>query len=251
MCLNNSRRTSKLHHSEAIILAGGLGTRLRSVIPDLPKPMAPVNGKPFLEYLMDFWISQGVVHFVLAVGYKYQAVVDHFGGSYRGIPIDYSIESEPIGTGGGLFLAFERISSREPFYVINGDTFFPIDSNSVFKFHSMMKSEFTMVLREMSSAERYGTVRLEKDKRIIQFCSPGQGHPPFLINGGVYLIEPEFLTDTYSKGLFKGPISLEDVLFPKWVQENKSLYGYIEKNNSFLDIGIPSDYERSQSFFIQ
>ena len=132
---------------EAVVLAGGLGTRLRSVLPDLPKPMAPVNGRPFLEYLLDFWISQGVEHFVLSVGYRYQAVLDHFGFSYRDIPIDYSIESKPVGTGGGLFLASEKIFSDQPFFVINGDTYFPVEANSILNFHTETKSGLTLVLR--------------------------------------------------------------------------------------------------------
>ncbi len=176
---------------EAVILAGGLGTRLRSVVSDVPKPMAPIGRRPFLEYLLDFWINEGVRRFVLAVGYKHESVVEHFGFSYHGIPIDYSIEKEPLGTGGGLFLAFEKILSDHSFFIINGDTFFPVNASYALMFHQKKKSKFTMALKEMVTNERYGTIRLTDDDRINRFCSPGEGDPPYLINGGVYLANPE------------------------------------------------------------
>ena len=96
----------------AIILAGGLGTRLREAVPDLPKPMAPVNGRPFLEYLIDYWIEQGVKRFVMSVGYLHQDIVRHFGYRYRGVEIDYSVEESPLGTGGALLLASSKLKSN-------------------------------------------------------------------------------------------------------------------------------------------
>ncbi|MDQ3186754.1 MAG: NTP transferase domain-containing protein, partial [Pseudomonadota bacterium] len=92
----------------AVILAGGIGSRLRSIVPDLPKPMAPVSGRPFLEYQLDYWISQGISSFILSVGYRHEAIVDYFGNSYKGAELDYVIERIPLGTGGGLLLAVEK-----------------------------------------------------------------------------------------------------------------------------------------------
>ena len=94
----------------AIILAGGLGTRLRSEVPNLPKPMAIVKNRPFLEYLMDYWIEQGVCKFILSIGYLSEKIVSHFGGTYKNIPISYSIEKSPLGTGGGLLLSLKKIT---------------------------------------------------------------------------------------------------------------------------------------------
>lgn len=233
---------------EAVILAGGLGTRLRPVVSDLPKPMAPVAGRPFLEYLLDFWLGEGVRHFIFAVGYKYEAIVNHFGFSYQGIPLDYSIEEDPVGTGGGLFLALEKIQGNHSVLVINGDTFFPVNSSSCFAFHQKKNANFTIVLREMSSAERYGTVQLSKGSRIEQFYPPGEGKHPFLINGGVYLANPIFLK-RYSQGWDRrSPLSSEKVLFPKWIQAGEAIYGFRDSGD-FIDIGIPEDYERCQNFF--
>ena len=93
----------------AVILAGGLGTRLRSVVPDLPKPMAPVNGRPFLACQMDYWLQQGIQHFVLSVGYRHQSIMDYFGSNYCGSPVEYVVEDTPLGTGGGLLLAVEKL----------------------------------------------------------------------------------------------------------------------------------------------
>lgn len=125
-----------MSHMEAIIFfGGGLGTRLRPIVSDVPKPMSPVNGRPFLEYLLDFGIDKGIGRFILAVGYKYESVVDHFGFFYQGVPIEYSIEMEPMGTGGRLFLALEKIQDDRPIFVVNGDTFFPLESSSALDFH--------------------------------------------------------------------------------------------------------------------
>ena len=233
---------------EAIILAGGLGTRLRTVVSDVPKPMAPIGSRPFLELLLDFWIDEGVRRFILAVGYKQELVVAHFGFSYRGIPIDYSVEIEPKGTGGALFLALEKISNDNLFFVINGDTFFPIDSSSALIFHQNNKSKFTIILKEMPSNERYGTVRLRKDFRIEQFCLSGEGVPPYLINGGVYIANPLFLKEQREKFEEKSPISMESFLFPKWIENGESIFGF-QDSGKFIDIGIPEDYKKFQGWF--
>lgn len=233
---------------EAVVLAGGLGTRLRSVVSDLPKPMAPVGGRPFLEYLLDFWIGEGVERFILAVGYRHEALVDHFGSDYRGIPIEYSIETEAVGTGGGLFLAIEKIRGELPFFVVNGDTFFPVDVSSVQTFHQKKDSKFTMVLKEMPSAERYGTVCLRNDGRIERFCARGEGDAPFLINGGVYLANLEFLKEQKQGWDGRSPVSAESLLFLKWIEAREAIFGYTG-TGEFIDIGIPEDYLRCHALF--
>ena len=111
----------------AVILAGGLGTRLRSAVPDLPKPMAPIGGRPFLEYQLDYWIVQGISRFVLSVGYRHEAIMQHLGTRYKGIELEYAIEKRPLGTGGGLLLAAEKASRGGPFLLLNGDTYFAAD----------------------------------------------------------------------------------------------------------------------------
>ena len=113
--------------TSAVILAGGLGTRLRSVVPYLPKPMAPINGRPFLEHQMRYWSTQGIDHFVLSVGYRYQTIIDYFGAQVEGASLDYVIEESPLGTGGGLVLASKKVSQQENFLLLNGDTYFEIE----------------------------------------------------------------------------------------------------------------------------
>ena len=117
----------------AIILAGGLGTRLRSAVPDLPKPMAPIGGRPFLDHLLDYWIGQGINRFVLSVGYRHEMIIDHFGNNYKHAELDYVIEQEPMGTGGGFLLAAEKIGKNAPFLLLNGDTF-AVDLKALTKF---------------------------------------------------------------------------------------------------------------------
>ena len=120
---------------EAIILAGGLGRRLRAAVPDVPKPMAPINDHPFLEYLIDYWISQGVDRFVLSVGYKHEIIKRHFGTRYKGIDVDYAVEDQPLGTGGGLLLALKRLRRTGPSLIMNGDTFFKVDLAPMRRYH--------------------------------------------------------------------------------------------------------------------
>ena len=128
--------------TSAIILAGGLGTRLRGVVPDLPKPMAPIGGRPFLEYQLDYWINQGVSQFVLSVGYLHGAIVDHFGDRYKGAKLDYVIEKTPLGTGGGFLLAAEKLGKNDPFLLLNGDTYFAVDLKKLMLLLDADKNEY-------------------------------------------------------------------------------------------------------------
>ena len=109
--------------TEAIVLAGGLGSRLKAAVPDVPKPMAPINGRPFLEYLVDYWAGQGVDRFVLSVGYKREVIEEHFAVRHKGMEMDYAVENQPRGTGGGLLLALKHLRRSGTFLILNGDTF--------------------------------------------------------------------------------------------------------------------------------
>ena len=233
---------------EAIILAGGLGTRLRSVVPDLPKPMASVNGRPFLEYLLDFWIHGGAERFILSVGYKHKILQSHFGTAYKNVPIGYSVEENPLGTGGGLLSALGKLRTRNPFLLINGDTFFDVNVSSILAFHQKRNAGLTMVLRTMADAGRFGTVQLGNHGQLERFCPPGEGNPPYLINGGIYLINPEFLDAERLRWNGNTPLSLEGDLFPKWVRSRYPIYGF-QETGEFIDIGIPEEYQRCQALF--
>ena len=222
----------------AIILAGGMGTRLRSVVPDLPKPMAPINGRPFLEHQMDYWIGQGVDRFVVSVGYMKEVIMDHFGASYRGALLTYAIEDEPLGTGGGLLLAAQGLNA--PFLVLNGDTFFEVDLNELLKFHAEHASEWTFSLFSANEVGRYMGMDVNPDGEIVSLNS-GTGEPGRLANGGVYLVNPSVLAKT--KFVRGHKLSLEDDLLPTFVAQGGKLYG-LEFPGSFIDIGVPQDYFR-------
>jgi len=220
----------------AIILAGGLGTRLREAVPDLPKPMAPVNGRPFLEYQMDYWIDQGINHFILSVGYMKNTIIDHFGVCYKNASIEYAEEYELLGTGGGLLLAEKRLT--ETFLVLNGDTFIEVDLGKLYEFHLECKSDWTFSLFRTNQFERYMGMDVSPNGEILSLKSESK-ESSGLANGGVYLIEPSVLGSLAFKAGDKA--SLEDELLLNFISNGGVLYGQ-ECKGKFIDIGVPEDY---------
>ncbi|MBI1395534.1 MAG: NTP transferase domain-containing protein [Betaproteobacteria bacterium] len=224
----------------AVVLAGGLGTRLREAVPDLPKPMAPVGDRPFLEHLLDYWIGQGISRFVLSVGYRHAAITEHFGGHYAGAAIDYAIEGEPLGTGGGVVLASRHLDEREPFLVLNGDTYFRVDLATLARFFLDHDADWCFSLFRTREQQRYMGLTLDADGRILSLRAP-IGPDGGLANGGVYLMRPGAL-DAFRS--FEGKLSLEDDIFARAFTSGQNLFG-IEFAAPFLDIGIPSDFRRA------
>ena len=230
--------------TSAIILAGGLGTRLRSVVPDLPKPMAPINGRPFLEWQMDYWIRQGVSEFILSVGYRHEVIQNHFGNSYCGASISYVVESTPLGTGGGLILAMQKETA--PVLVLNGDTFFDVNLHNFIKFHEANRSDWTFALFRAGEEGRYGSVDMDDCGRIHGFDKNAQINS--LANGGVYFVKPTILQNLRFQT--NNLISLENDLLPALLSEGARLFG-MECNANLLDIGVPEDYQRAGEFLIK
>lgn len=227
---------------EAIILAGGLGTRLRSTVPDLPKPMAPINGRPFLEHQMDYWIQQGVTRFVLSVGFMRDKIMAHFQNEYRGVEVAYAEEIEPLGTGGGLVLAYQKLIGDQPFLVMNGDTFFEVDLKALQNFHHDKHASVSMALFQVEANDRYMGVQVSSDGYIQKFRAE-QGVSQ-LANGGVYLMNREVLKDTpWQTG---AKLSLEDDLFQR-IQQSGHYIGGMLFEGRFIDIGVPFDYQRAAS----
>ena len=222
----------------AVILAGGLGTRLRSTVPNLPKPMAPIHDRPFLEYLMEYWIGQGVENFILSVGYKYEVITEYFGSCWKGIPIKYVVEQSPLGTGGGLLLAAEEL--KNPFLVLNGDTFFEVDFKKLKQFHDVNHSEWTFALFQTSEVGRYMGIELSGSGRVDSLKS-NMTHSGRLVNGGVYLLDPSIL-DKYQYNL-TDKVSLEDDILPFLFSQESRIFG-LEQAGRFIDIGLPEDYHR-------
>lgn len=227
----------------AVILAGGLGTRLRSVVSDVPKPMAPINGRPFLEWLMDYWIEQGISRFVLSVGYQCQVITEHFGSSYRGAAVAYAIEHERLGTGGGLLLAQEQLQDEEAFVLLNGDTFFAVQLATLDGFARQHDADWTLSLFRASEANRYMGLELDDGQRIVSLASQ-RGLPGCLANGGVYWVRRRSLSALpFQAGQ---AVSLEDELLPALLDGGAAMLG-LAADGAFIDIGIPQDYHRAHA----
>lgn len=225
---------------DALILAGGLGTRLRKTVPDMPKPMAPISNRPFLEHLLDYWIEQGVTRFILSVGYKRELIELHFGSAYRQCPVEYARESTPLGTGGGLLLGLKQ-ASESVVLVLNGDTFFEVNLASMRACHESMQADVTVALRRIAQNDRYGEVALNADGIVTAFNAEASGNEG-IINGGVYLIRPAALLELgYDPGV---KVALEQDLFPALLKSGKRIVGFVTDAN-FIDIGIPEDYFRA------
>ena len=231
----------------AVILAGGLGTRLRSAVPELPKPMAPIKGRPFLEHQLDYWIKQGVSRFVLSVGYRHEVVIDHFGNRYKDAELDYVIEKTPLGTGGGFLLAAERINKNEAFLLLNGDTYFAVDLNALIEFARTTHASWCFSLFRTNEEGRYMGMDVTPQGQITSLKS-GTGQPGRLANGGVYWVSPGAVPDgKFSAG---DKVSLEDDIFPAAMASGQRLFG-VEFPGTFIDIGVPDDYCRASALLTQ
>jgi len=231
---------------QAVILAGGLGSRLKEVVSNVPKPMANVAGRPFLEYLLIKLKNSGVEEVFISVGYKGSIVKSFFGsGEKFGLSISYSEEGDGLlGTGGALKFAIHFFGNRleDDFLVLNGDSFLDIDLEKFFNFHLVQNGIATIALVRVANGERYGTVKLKNNVHIILFCEKGV-RGDGLINGGVYAINKEqFSLLLPEKEIF----SLEKDVFPLLI--NRGLFG-TEVEGYFIDIGIPTDYKKAEEYF--
>ena len=226
---------------EAIILAGGFGTRLSHVVSDVPKPMAPVYGKPFLTYVIDRLVDAGLKRIVLATGYKHECIESYFGSQYRGAEIVYSNEDTPLFTGGAILQA-ARLLQSDDFIVLNGDTLFDIDIAELYAFHTAHKAHLSIALRQVEDTSRYGSVTCD-NHRIIAFSEKAESQGAGDINGGIYAVNRAWLLaqDLPVKFSFE-----KELMQPLAGQEG--FYG-LSFNTYFIDIGIPEDYYRAQKEF--
>lgn len=228
---------------EAIILAGGLGTRLKDVIgEDIPKPMAPVNGHPFLEYLLIYLDKWGVSRVVMATGYRHEVIEDFFGDDYHGMEIVYSVEDEPLGTGGAVKKAMTCINGYSC-YVLNGDTYFDVNLWKMANFHQAKEAVACMALRKVSEVSRYGTVKIGPENRIEEFIEKGGQRGMGFINGGTYILKRQAFLDLELPQAF----SLEKDYFEQY-HKKLPMFG-VRCNSYFLDIGIPEDYKEAADAF--
>jgi D-glycero-alpha-D-manno-heptose 1-phosphate guanylyltransferase len=232
---------------KALILAGGFGTRLRSVVSDVPKSLATIDGVPFLKYLLNFLSAGNVVEeVVLAIGYKGEMIIDAVGYDYKGLKISYSVEDTPLGTGGAIRNALNgRILEADHFMIFNGDTFARLDLKDFLAFHKSQHADITIASLRMKEFDRYGSLSLDSSNRIIKFNEKKYLTEGF-ISCGVYLISKKF----FEEQLQNFPVnafSIEKDVFEK-VTSTAVLRAFVS-DHYFIDIGIPEDYERAQQDF--
>jgi NDP-sugar pyrophosphorylase family protein len=224
----------------AVILAGGLGTRLSSVVSDRPKALAQVNDRPFLGFLLQ-QLSVNFSSAVLCTGHLGDQIESAFGSCTHGMRLSYSREPAPLGTGGALRLALPLLETELAF-VLNGDSFCTLDYPAFSRFHAEKRADMSLCLTEVADVSRYGAVTLDRSGRIIEFQEKGARAGAGAINAGVYLVSRRLIEAMAPATA----VSLEKDVIP--AQIGASLYGFTTKGK-FIDIGIPSDYEAVQHFF--
>ncbi|EAC2042710.1 D-glycero-D-manno-heptose 1-phosphate guanosyltransferase [Campylobacter jejuni] len=215
---------------QAIVLAGGLGTRLKSVVQDLPKPMAPINGKPFLAFVLEYLKKQGITEVILSVSYKYELIQECFKDEFDGMKIRYNIEKELLGTGGAIKDALKFIQNQA--YVLNGDTIFDIDLKKIV----LNDSKICIALKQMQNFDRYGTVNID-DQGIVTSFEEKVFKKRGLINGGIYLLKKDIFDEFDLEKKFS---------FEEFLQVNYKILKIQAQifDDYFIDIGIPEDYRR-------
>lgn len=226
---------------ECIVLAGGFGTRLRDSIGALPKCMAVVHGKPFLYHIFRQLEQQGCRRVVLSLGYLSEVVISWLYEANFSFEVDFVIEEEPLGTGGGIRLALAACNEKD-IIALNGDTYFDIGFAALLRYHQSRKAAATLALKPMEDFERYGAVVMGGQGRILSF-EEKKFTRRGLINGGVYALNKDFMLQKKLPELF----SLEQDFLEAFVDEGR-FYGMISEGY-FIDIGIPEDYQKAQEDF--
>jgi D-glycero-alpha-D-manno-heptose 1-phosphate guanylyltransferase len=239
----------------AVILAGGLGTRLRSVVSNVPKPMAAVQGKPFLEHVLNYWKNQGIDNFILCVGYKSDLIIEYFGDQFEGSSIHYSIENQLLGTGGAVIEAVKKFHIKDPFILLNGDTFFEVDLKTLHNFSQKNKADWCFSLFDSDDESRYLSITIKTNgavgfsRDIIQKSDSQYAIKNRLAlnrgygNGGVYWVNPVVF-----EPFFLDPAlisSLENQIFDQGMKLGQKFYG-LRFCGPFIDIGLPADYYKAQ-----
>lgn len=222
---------------DVIILAGGFGRRLKRSILDIPKPMAPINNRPFLDYLFDYLIKNNLKKIILSVHYKYEIIYNHYNSMYKTLNIEYSVDSIAYGTGGAINNAL-KLSNSKDILVVNGDTYFDVEIELLFEEHINSKNDITMCLKPMSKFDRYGIVKIDTDGKVLElkgkeYCSSG------LIDGGLYIINKNIFNVEKINSVFS---------FNSFISKNinKIKIGSLSFDKKFIDIGIPKDYHLSK-----
>jgi NDP-sugar pyrophosphorylase family protein len=227
----------------AAILAGGLGTRLRSAVPDRPKVLAEVCGRPFITYLLDRLVEASFLEVVLLTGYRGRQVQETLGETYQGMRLLYSEEPQPLGTAGALRLGLPQLKGRQVL-LLNGDSYCEVDLPAFWKWHELIESSASMVLVRVPDVSRFGHVDCDSAGRLVGFREKQAANGAGWINAGVYLLERALVEQ-----LPMGPLSLERDLLPQWVA--RRLVWGMKCRGRFLDIGTPESYVEAESFLLE
>lgn len=238
----NKSGANRLTIDEALILAGGFGMRLKTLVTDKPKPMADIAGRPFLEYLLEYFIYQGVKKFTLLTGHLGSIIEQHFGDSFQGSSISYLQENKPLGTGGAIRYALANQKNlNENLLVINGDTWFEVKPDLLFAINRKTKKPITICCKKTVLNSRFGGLKLDKNNIVTQF---GLSHEQSsLINGGCYIINKTFFNTYFAK--YPESFSFEKDALPNLASQGQMSGGI--QDGLFIDIGIPEDYLLSQT----
>jgi NDP-sugar pyrophosphorylase family protein len=224
---------------QAVILAGGLGTRLKPLFKDLPKSMAPIGNRPFLEILLTQLKKQGIRDILLCLGYKGEIIKGHFGaGKKHGLRIDYSIEQTPLGTAGAIALAEPYLAKT--FFLLNGDSFLEINYNKLAEFHRKEEALVTLTAKYVYNTKRYGLLEINSSNRLVGFKEKQIATGGY-INTGVYVMNKEILHYIPKNRT----VSLEKNILPKLISAGESIFVY-KADAFFIDIGTPESYRDAE-----
>ena len=227
-----------ISNTKAVILAGGLGTRLRSVVANRPKVLAAVNGRPFLFYLLDQLVVAGANSVILCTGYMGELVRNTLGTSYGDMQLSYSQEDTSLGTAGALRQALSWIQS-DTVLVMNGDSICRTDLNAFSLWHSEKRARASLLLANIADTSRFGRVEVDDEGSVQNFVEKGSNVGPGWINAGIYLISRDMIEAISTRRA----VSLEREIFPQWI--GHGFYAY-KSDGSFLDIGTPEDYAKAK-----
>jgi D-glycero-alpha-D-manno-heptose 1-phosphate guanylyltransferase len=227
---------------EAIILAGGMGTRLKEVIADIPKSMAPINGRPFLEYQLDLLDRWGLKRVILSVGFQKEIIRMHFGEQYKSIEIVYAEEEEPLGTGGAIINSLQLVQGYSVF-ILNGDTYFDVNLQRLDDFRRIKECDLCLAMRFEIDPARFGMLEFDNNNRITRFYEKSDGLEEGYINGGIYVVRKDYLLHFGLPEKF----SFEKDFLQKYYH-TEEFYG-MRCFSYFRDIGIPGDYQKANDEF--
>ncbi|MDI9338079.1 MAG: nucleotidyltransferase family protein [Alphaproteobacteria bacterium] len=219
---------------EAIILAGGLGTRLQAVVKEQPKCLASIAQQPFLSYQINYLLKQGIERFIFALGYKKEQVINFIHENYAHLDVEFSEELTPLGTGGAIIKALQ-LTKNTDVLILNGDSYFNINLTNFYHLYQLKEAKLALALKPLCNFERYGRVEINSNNKITNFyeknpCAKG------LINGGIYILNKFYIKQFSFQTIF----SIEKDFFEMQYM-NISIYGFCF-DDYFIDIGIPDDY---------